>query len=149
MTALTLNQILKRIETQATSHKQVAMYRQSVRADRFLPDAEYPLVFCVPGSIYISTNNSPTVNYRFYLGVCDRHLEDMSNLFEVLSDTSTILIDIISLLRNEYFNDGAFDLQLNTTAEIFSESDGDIVAGYGLEIEVITPFFDNTCDIPL
>lgn len=149
MTALTLNQILKRIETQATSHKQVAMYRQSVRADRFLPDAEYPLVFCVPGGIYLSTNNAPTVNYRFYLGVCDRHFEDMSNLFEVLSDTSTILIDIISLLRANYMDDGTFDLQVNTSAEIFSESDGDLVAGYGLEIEVTTPFFDNTCDIPL
>ena len=149
MTAITLNQILKRIETQATSHQQVAMYRQSVRADRFLPDAEYPLVFCIPGTIYMSTNNGPTVTYRFYLGVCDRHFEDMSNIFEVLSDTSTILIDIIALLRNSYIEDGAFEVQLNTNAEIFSESDGDIVAGYGVEIEVITPYYDNSCDIPL
>lgn len=148
MAAITLNQILSRIQAQATSHKQVAMYRQSVRADRFLPDAEYPLVFCVPGSIYISTNNGPTVNYRFYLGVCDRHFEDMSNLFEVLSDTSTTLIDIVSMIRESYIGDGEFDLQINTNAEIFSESDGDLVAGYGIEIEIVTPFFDNTCDIP-
>lgn len=149
MAAITLNQILSRIQTQATSHKQVAMYRQSVRADRFLPDADYPLFFCVPSSIYLSTDNGPTVTYRFYVGVCDRHYEDMSNLFEILSDTSTILIDVISMIRGSYISDGTFDCQINNTLEIFSESDGDIVAGYGVEIEIVTPFYDNTCDIPL
>ena len=95
---MTLNQVIKQVQTAAESHKQVNKF---VCGENAMAEEEvkfYPLVWLVPNGFDFDSEGK-TVTYQFLLMVIDRHFESQSNLIEILSDTALILQDIITLLK--------------------------------------------------
>ena len=82
------------------------------------------------------------------LMVLDRHFESQTNMIEVLSDTALILQDIITLCKRNTYEDSVF-FSVNGNAEAIMDNKADILAGYGVEINVEVPYSESYCDIPL
>jgi hypothetical protein len=85
---LTLNQIIKRLETLALSHRQINHFFIG-GVDEFLDntDVQYPAIFCEiqPGTISRS-NRQTTYNFQFYfLDLLNISSESLRNEWEVKS----------------------------------------------------------------
>ena len=144
---MTLNQIIIAIQNAAESHKQVNKF--IVGEIDFAEEnlKYYPFVWLVPQGFNFDTEGKK-VTYNFLLMVLDRHFESQTNMIEVLSDTALILQDILTLCkRNTYTQDVFFSV--NSNAEAIMDNKADILAGYGVEINVEVPYSESYCDIPL
>jgi len=144
---MTLNQIIKTIQTKAESHKMVGKFAVGADFDFAVDEVKYyPIVWLVPNGFTFNTDTR-LVSYQFALMVMDRTFESSSNTIEVLSDTAGIIIDIVTLLkRNVTEND--FDINVNGTAEPFYDSHNDVVAGHIIDFTIDTPYLESYCDIP-
>jgi hypothetical protein len=144
---MTLNQIIKKVQIAAESHKQVNKF---VCGENAMPQENveyYPLVWLVPNGFDFDSENK-SVTYRFLLMILDRHFESQSNMIEVLSDTALILQDIVTLLkRNSYEEEVLFSI--NGSAEPFIDAKTDVVAGYGIDLLANVPYLESYCDIPM
>lgn len=144
---MTLNQIIKEVQTAAESHQQVNKFVCGENAMAQENVEYYPLIWLVPNGFNFDNQNK-NVSYQFLLMILDRHFESQSNLIEVLSDTALILQDILTILnRNAYEENVQFIV--NGKAEPFIDGKTDVVAGYGIDLSVVIPYLDSYCDIPL
>ena len=144
---MTLNQIIEKIKTQAESHKMVGKFAVGAEFDFAVDEVKYyPLVWLVPNGFTFNTEQR-LVSYNFAMLVMDRQFESSSNTIEVLSDTSGIIIDIVTLLKRNV-TDSDFDINVNGTAEPFFDSKSDVVAGFGIDFVINTPYLESYCDIP-
>lgn len=84
------------------------------------------------------------LTYRFAITIMDRHQDNSVSQIEALSDTATILMDIIS---QTIFNDKdeVINWIMNDTAEPFYDDRPDVVAGHTIIIEAKIPYQRNTC----
>lgn len=144
---MTLNQIIATIQTASESHKQVNKF--IVGELDFTEEnlKYYPLIWLVPNGFNFDTEGKK-VTYNFMLMVLDRHFESQTNMIEVLSDTALILQDIITLCKRNTYEDSVF-FSVNGNAEAIMDNKADILAGYGVEINVEVPYSESYCDIPL
>jgi hypothetical protein len=144
---MTLNQIISEIQTASESHKQVNKF--IVGELDFTEEnlKYYPLVWLVPNGFNFDTEGKKVV-YNFMLMVLDRHFESQTNMIEVLSDTALIMQDIITLCKRNTYQDEVF-FSVNGNAEAIMDNKADILAGYGVEINVEVPYSESYCDIPL
>jgi len=144
---MTLNQIISTIQTASESHKQVNKF--IVGELDFTEEnlKYYPLVWLVPNGFNFDTEGKKVV-YNFMLMVLDRHFESQTNMIEVLSDTALIMQDIITLCKRNTYEDEVF-FSVNGNAEAIMDNKADILAGYGVEINVEVPYSESYCDIPL
>jgi hypothetical protein len=144
---MTLNQIISTIQTASESHKQVNKF--IVGELDFTEEnlKYYPLVWLVPNGFNFDTEGKKVV-YNFMLMVLDRHFESQTNMIEVLSDTALIMQDIITLCKRNTYQDEVF-FSVNGNAEAIMDNKADILAGYGVEINVEVPYSESYCDIPL
>jgi hypothetical protein len=144
---MTLNQIIAEIQTASESHKQVNKF--IVGELDFTEEnlKYYPLVWLVPNGFNFDTEGKKVV-YNFMLMVLDRHFESQTNMIEVLSDTALIMQDIITLCKRNTYQDEVF-FSVNGNAEAIMDNKADILAGYGVEINVEVPYSESYCDIPL
>jgi hypothetical protein len=144
---MTLNQIISTIQTASESHKQVNKF--IVGELDFTEEnlKYYPLVWLVPNGFNFDTEGKKVV-YNFMLMVLDRHFESQTNMIEVLSDTALIMQDIITLCKRNTYEDSVF-FSVNGNAEAIMDNKADILAGYGVEINVEIPYSESYCDIPL
>jgi len=144
---MTLNQIIAKIKTQAESHKMVGKFAVGAEFDFAVDEVKYyPLVWLVPNGFTFNTEQR-LVSYNFAMLVMDRQFESSSNTIEVLSDTAGIIIDIVTLLKRNV-TDSDFDINVNGTAEPFFDSKSDVVAGFGIDFVINTPYLESYCDIP-
>jgi len=144
---MTLNQIIEKIKTQAESHKMVGKFAVGAEFDFAVDEVKYyPLVWLVPNGFTFNTEQR-LVSYNFAMLVMDRQFESSSNTIEVLSDTAGIIIDIVTLLKRNV-TDSDFDINVNGTAEPFFDSKSDVVAGFGIDFVINTPYLESYCDIP-
>ena len=144
---MTLNQIIEKIKTQAESHKMVGKFAVGAEFDFAVDEVKYyPLVWLVPNGFTFNTDQR-LVSYNFAMLVMDRQFESSSNTIEVLSDTAGIIIDIVTLLKRNV-TDSDFDINVNGTAEPFFDSKSDVVAGFGIDFVINTPYLESYCDIP-
>ena len=144
---MTLNQIIAKIKTQAESHKMVGKFAVGAEFDFAVDEVKYyPLVWLVPNGFTFNTEQR-LVSYNFAMLVMDRQFESSSNTIEVLSDTAGIIIDIVTLLKRNV-TDSDFDINVNGTAEPFFDSKSDVVAGFGIDFIINTPYLESYCDIP-
>ena len=96
---LTLNQIVKKLETFANDHKQLSgnfLFGQFY--DYVANKSEqYPAMI-----IYLQPNqlSENTDTYTFQITICDRLKKDDTNEIEVLSDTNLIAKDLITYFKN-------------------------------------------------
>ena len=144
---MTLNQIIQTIQTASESHKQVNKF--IVGELDFTEEnlKYYPLVWLVPNGFNFDTEGKKVV-YNFMLMILDRHFESQTNMIEVLSDTALIMQDIITLCKRNTYQDEVF-FSVNGNAEAIMDNKADILAGYGVEINVEVPYSESYCDIPL
>jgi len=144
---MTLNQIISTIQTASESHKQVNKF--IVGELDFTEEnlKYYPLVWLVPNGFNFDTEGKKVV-YNFMLMILDRHFESQTNMIEVLSDTALIMQDIITLCKRNTYQDEVF-FSVNGNAEAIMDNKADILAGYGVEINVEVPYLESYCDIPL
>jgi hypothetical protein len=144
---MTLNQIISTIQSASESHKQVNKF--IVGELDFTEEnlKYYPLVWLVPNGFNFDSEGKKVV-YNFMLMVLDRHFESQTNMIEVLSDTALIMQDIITLCKRNTYQDEVF-FSVNGNAEAIMDNKADILAGYGVEINVEVPYSESYCDIPL
>jgi hypothetical protein len=144
---MTLNQIIAKIRAQVESHKMVGKFAVGAEFDFAVEEVKYyPLVWLVPNGFNFSTDQR-LVSYNFAMLVMDRQFESSSNTIEVLSDTAGIIIDIVTLLKRNV-TDSDFDINVNGQAEPFFDSKSDVVAGFGIDFIINTPYLESYCDIP-
>jgi hypothetical protein len=79
----------------------------------------------------------------------DRVFESESNTIEVLSDTAQIMTDIFALIEDNTQDDEDFEIVINGNASPFYDSKTDILAGYAINFQVLTPYLHNTCVVPV
>lgn len=87
-----------------------------------------------------------TIQYNFRVFVTDLVYEDRSNQLEVKSDSLRTIWDIVNMLGSE----NVFDLVV-TTKDVIPFDDSfltDNVAGFYLDIGIITPQTSSYCDVP-
>jgi hypothetical protein len=147
---LTLNQILKRIETLALSHDQInSFYFGGKEEFDVNGDIDYPACFCeeMPGSIDRAAHLQ-IFNFRIYL--LDRVLVSENtegNETEVLSDMASVAADIMAMLMSyEYQDEWVISDVANRTS--VTEELGDMVAGSIIEVGVGVEFIADRCSVP-
>lgn len=92
--------------------------------------------------------NERTQNKVYVLWVMDFVNEDFSNEDEVISDTERTFDDIISILRDDYYNDFFFIEQI-ANLEPFVERYGTRVAGWTTTITFKEQFDNDVCQVPI
>ena len=144
---LTLNQIVKKLETFANDHKQLSgnfLFGQFY--DYVANKSEqYPAMI-----VYLQPNqlSENTDTYTFQITICDRLKKDDTNEIEVLSDTNLIAKDLITYFKN---SPTERDVIINTSVTLndFSDMEDSETAGYFFDITFRQNFDYNYCDIPL
>jgi hypothetical protein len=146
---MTLNQIIAEIQTAAESHKMVGKFGVGQQSNLTVENVEYyPLVWLYPDGFNLTTGGN-LMTYNFALLVMDRVFESESNTIEVLSDTAQIMADIFALIFENTQTDGDFQLSVNSNASPFYDSKTDILAGYAINFQVLTPYLANSCVVPI
>lgn len=151
--ATTLNQVIARIRTLALSHSQVNDFYFGEAADFDTKggagDVSYPAVFLelVSGQIVRADHRT---NYTFRILVADKEAVSHhagENTTEVLSDTASILQDIIALMMDPTYN-GSWEIGEQINMAHFTEDMGDYVAGFMAEVVVGVDFLADRCQVP-
>ena len=146
---MTLNQIIAEIQTAAESHKMVGKFGVGQQSNLTVENVEYyPLVWLYPDGFNLTTGGN-LMTYNFALLVMDRVFESESNTIEVLSDTAQIMADIFALIFENTQTDGDFQLSVNSNASPFYDSKTDILAGYAINFQILTPYLADSCVVPI
>lgn len=144
---LTLNQIVKKLETFANDHKQLSGNFLFGQFYDYVADKseQYPAMI-----VYLQPNqlSENTDTYTFQVTICDRLKKDDTNEIEVLSDTNLIAKDLITYFKN---SPTERDVIINTSVTLndFSDREDSETAGYFFDITFRQNFDYNYCDIPL
>lgn len=147
--ALTLNQVLLRIKTIAEAHNQVRSYQNGEISELFNDKTtKYVAVALqyVIGNVNIGGHQVTT---NFSLMVCDLvnvSKDTRTNEDDVLSDTFSILMDLITQLNHPNYND--WRLSLSNNASAFVQRGGDMYAGWTIEFSISWIFPQNICEVP-
>jgi hypothetical protein len=141
--SLTLNQIVKQITNYANQHAQI----NSVVFGEFYnklsdEDIVYTAFFF---NISQSEILERQIRYTFEVYILDRQLQETNGL-EVLSDTTLIAQDIVSLLRN---NSNPWIIGTNIPINYFVEYDPDYVAGVSFNLDITISNINNRCEVPI
>ncbi len=146
---MTYNSVLKRIETIALDHKQVRTYKRGLVTD-FLTDRTipYPAIFLQDGGASIDPgNNSASFSFRmFFLDLVHVSENTKENELDVLSDMFSVAMDIIAQMNYPAFNDWMISLTNNMQSLV--ENDGDMNAGWYVDIRISIIYPQNVCQVP-
>lgn len=144
---LTLNQIVKKLETFANAHKQLSGNFLFGQFYDYVADKseQYPAMI-----VYLQPNqlSENTDTYTFQITICDRLKKDDTNEIEVLSDTNLIAKDLITYFKN---SPTERDVIINTSVTLndFSDREDSETAGYFFDLTFRQNFDYNYCAIPL
>ncbi len=144
-----LNQIIKKLELIAGSHKQINSFDHGDLWEVDKDSVAYPYMFAVLGGI---TAQERTVNVKLSLLFMDivRQGEENTgcgNEAEVLSDMLLIALDVRAELMNPS-NEDNFLIDFNSNIETFTERFGDYVSGCKMDITFIISELKDRCAIP-
>lgn len=146
---MTLNQVLKRIETIALAHKQVRTFRKGLLGDFFADKtSKYPAI-CVQdfgGNINLS-GHATTLNYKlFFVDLVHVSEGTKDNEQDVQSDMVSIAMDVLAQINNGNYSD--WIVSPSNNLELFVENENDMVAGCVIDISVRIMYEQNLCQIP-
>lgn len=157
MLNLTLNQIVKRLEFLALSHKQVKGCYYGDAIDEFLSldnkslskDITYPACFIdiSDSDISISNKENGRVFEIWFLDLVNTIDKSKSNELEVLSDMEQVGKDFIALI-NYSANKGEWEIEEQIPMKFFTEKGGDSTGGVFLTVNIKTPYLANRCQVP-
>lgn len=147
--ALTYNQVIKRIQTIALGHKQVRTFKRGLVTD-FLTDKTIPYaaVFLQDSGAAINPDqNNALFNFRlFFLDLVHVSEDAKDNELDVLSDMFSVAMDIVAQLKFPAFNDWRISGANNMQSIV--ENDGDMNAGWYLDLSVTIMYDQNVCEVP-
>lgn len=143
--AVTLNQIVSRIEGIASKHQQIktVFFGNLFEFLAKTPDSRYPAMYF--DLVNASINGSiTTVTFSFFF--MDRMLPELTNETEVLSDQLLVAQDILSQLRYSKYPE--FITGDNIPIEFFTEESPDLIAGVKADIDFEIDFALDRCAVP-
>ena len=146
---MTLNQVLKRIESLTLAHKQVRTFKQGLVTDFFTDKTtKYPAV-CLQdngGSISLS-GHATTLSYRIFLLDMVHVSEDSKqNEQDVQSDMVSIAQDLLAQMNYPGFDDWA--ISTDNQLQLLVEQEGDLIAGCYFDFSVRIMYVQNVCQVP-
>ena len=142
-TNATLNQLIETFNLIATHHGQINAFFQGHPSDfTAVTVKQYPLLAV---EILPATFESINITFNFRVFMMDLVDKDKNNELGVQSDMIRILNDIIQWLSSE----NVYDLDITyDTATPFDEYLDDFVAGWYIDIGIITPQEASYCAVP-
>lgn len=146
---MTLNQVIRRIESLALAHKQVRAFRRGLVSDFFADQtSKYPAVLLQDQGGNISTaGHATTLSFRLFLvDLVHVSEESKANELDVQSDMLSIAMDLVAEMNAGLFDDWA--LSTDNSLQLFYEGDNDLYAGCYVDFSIRIIFTQNTCQIP-
>ena len=109
----------------------------------------YVRVYVIPNTVSLTNGQ---IQYSFNVVCADIVNSDLSNLQDILSDTELILIDIFNKYKNyiteNFFDYQDYDVLYGSTLIPFTEKSETTLAGWTMNLTVVTKFPYNECIIP-
>lgn len=142
---MTFNQMITLFSDISVAHKQLKSFDWGELWEvegKIKPGIIYPMLYVNPVS---STMGEQTVNRTFTIMVFAQVMKDKSNEQDILSDTELILQDVVKILRNESDD---YEVVADPQMFPFKEDLGDWVAGWRVDVEILTNGRSNYCDVP-
>lgn len=149
--ALTLNQVKRRLESLANSHRQLRTVR-FVGYDEALDESDVTYPLCV---IELQTDNMVSLrdrltyfNFKVYLfDPINIKKEALGNEYEVKSDLASIAQDLIAMVNfNEYLADWSVDEEYNF--KIANYQLQDLTGGVQFDLRIGVWYDANRCQVP-
>lgn len=146
---MTLNQILRRLKTIALAHNQIRRFKTGLVGDLFADHTAKYMACCLQytGGLLAITGGAVGINFRmFVLDLVHVSQDTKENEDDVLSDTLSVIMDLVTQINNGNYNDWKITLDSNFTAVV--EHENDMCAGWYIDFTIRTPFTQNVCQIP-
>lgn len=150
--AITLNQVIARLEAIALAHKQINHFYYGNLVEWLAQDTgkvQYPACFVEHNTSNISsTGRFLTHNFRLYfLDLVHMANEAKANETEVLSDMMSVAGDIIALAKDPVYEDTWY-IEGVAPMTLYSEKLNDYVAGVSIDLPVNTYYLTDACAVP-
>jgi hypothetical protein len=146
---MTLNQIIKRIETLALGHKQIRTFKKGLVTDLFADkNTLYPAACLqdVSGSISL-VGHASSLSYRMFLADLIHVSEDTkSNEQDVQSDMVSVAMDLLAQMNHGNYDD--WKISADNSLTLFSENENDLQAGCIIDFTVSFMYAQNVCQVP-
>lgn len=147
---MTLNQVIRRIQTLTTDHKQIRSFQQNKLSQEFLNDktTRYPCALLQGTDGSISTaNKSVSLSFRLFLLDLVHVSEDTkSNELDVQSDMLSVAMDLVAQMNYPGFDD--WILSTDNNLQLLAEEQNDMVAGCYFDFSLRAMFTQNVCQVP-
>lgn len=146
---MTINHIIKRIQTITLAHRQVRTFatRSTANADSD-HTTRYPVanLFDNAGAVNIS-GNSLELTYKLQLlDLVHVSQGTKNNEQDVISDMVSVALDIIAELKNPNYSDWRIDAA--GAINFVVDTNGDMAAGCEVDFTVSTMYMQNRCQVP-
>lgn len=142
---LTLNQIIKKLETIANNHLQINTFGFGDSWELEADGAKNsPIMWATARGF---STEAKAITYNFSILFMDLVDKDEANETEVLSDQTLIAIDVLSLLDMEAESDD-FTIVKNNTGEYFTERFDNEYAGVFIDLGIRVNYLRNHCEVP-
>jgi len=147
---LTLNQVIKRIQTIANNHAQINFYQHGDIVDVLQKDIPYVAVITDLNTITIDPiARLTTFNFRFWFSdLADVSEDSKDNEIDVQSDLISIAEDFIALMRDPSLNE-EWIIDVASNGTLLREQFSDIVLAWMFDINIKTRYNSNRCQVPL
>jgi len=152
MATLTLNQIVKRLQTAAESHKQIATFINTDYLEEYMTEPgriQYPVCVSVLQDPIISRTTKATEHpFKIYfLDLVNVASDTKANMADVYSDQMETAKDFVALLQNANWR---FDWEIGKETPVQTIRDGseDVVCGVCVTISIFTAFLADRCQVP-
>lgn len=146
---MTLNQIILRLKTVILAHKQIRRFKIGLAGDFFTDKtAKYPAACLLYNSGGIAIVDGK-INIGFRLELLDLvnvAQETKTNEQDVLSDTLSIIGDIIASINSPQWTD--WRISTDNIFQSLQEFENDLSAGWYIDFTVSAMFKQNICVIP-
>lgn len=146
---MTLNNVIKRIETLALGHKQVRAFKKGLVTDFFADKTtQYPAVCLqeITGNISLS-GHAASLSFRMFIADLIHVSEDTkSNEQDVQSDMVGIAMDLLAQMNHGNYDD--WKISADNSLELFTENENDLQAGCIIDFTVRFMYTQNTCQVP-
>ena len=141
---MTLNQIIKRVQTIAESHEQISSFFFGDIDQMLDTDIVFPLCFMpIPTASISGVDDVLSCS----LLVMDRQIQGGNNEVEVLSDMREVALDLLAQLQYAKFVP-TWQVLKSGNYEFFTERTEDYLAGVKLDFQIKLPYKADRCQVP-
>jgi hypothetical protein len=146
---VTLNAIIKRIQSIAVAHKQVRSFYKGLASD-FLADRtrEYPAVLLQDSGGSVNLKNREVVlTYKlFVVDLVHVSSDAKENEQDTHSDMISVVCDILAQMNHPSYQD--WRISPSNNLQLVVEEENDMYAGCVLSISISTMYTQNVCAVP-